>query len=102
MVSAKLVERLAKSDKVTGNEPRPLMYQLVKRVLAVGSWLAPVDLTSLVAHRFAFAGHVLAVAFHRQLLEISWKALEILLVGQNCRRFRTEKVAVPNCQNSHQ
>src|ERR1700722_17294212 len=43
MVVAKRIERLAKSDKVTGNETSPLMNQLIKGVLAVGSRFAPVN-----------------------------------------------------------
>ena len=37
------IQRLFEGDKVTRNEPRSLMNQLVKRVLAVGTWLAPVN-----------------------------------------------------------
>ena len=82
-MTAELVERLRKADKITGNEPRPLVNHLVKRMLAIGSRLAPVDRTRLVVRRFAFASVVLAVAFHRQLLQIGWKSLEILLIRQN-------------------
>src|SRR6476646_5340757 len=71
-------------------------------MLAVGSRLAPVDLAGLVVHPFAFAGYMLAVTLHRQLLEISRETFEILLIGQNCRGLRTEKIAVPDCQKPHQ
>src|SRR6266404_3249456 len=45
VVAAKRVERLRKSDEVAGDEPGPLMNQLVERMLAIGSRFAPVNWT---------------------------------------------------------
>src|SRR5881628_3914135 len=42
VMTAELVERLAKRDEVAGDEPGPLVDQLVEGVLAVGSRLTPV------------------------------------------------------------
>src|SRR6267154_5945266 len=48
VVAAQWVERLRKSDEVRGDEPGPLMNQLVERMLAIGSWFAPVNWTCVV------------------------------------------------------
>ena len=45
---------------------------------------------------------MLAVAFHRQLLEIGGKTLEILLVRQDRDGLGPEKVVVPDRQQAHQ
>ena len=45
VMAAKLIQRLGERDEVARNQPRPLVDQLVERVLAVGSRLAPVDRT---------------------------------------------------------
>ena len=47
VVPAERVERLRERDEVAGDEPGALMDQLVERVLAVGSGLAPVDRAGL-------------------------------------------------------
>src|SRR5262249_47482863 len=40
VMPAERIERLGERDEVAGDEPRPLMDQLIKRMLAVGSRLA--------------------------------------------------------------
>ena len=45
---------------------------------------------------------VLAVALHRQLLQIGRKALEILLVRQHGDRLGAEEVVVPDAEQAHQ
>src|SRR5262249_56308220 len=50
VMSAELVERLCEGDEVTGDEPGALMDQLIERVLAIGSRLAPIDRTGLMVH----------------------------------------------------
>src|SRR4029450_3152252 len=89
-------------DEVTGNKPGALMDQLIERVLTVGSWLAPKDRTRLIVHRRPAECHVLAVALHRQLLEIGRKALEILVVGQDRDRLRAEEIVVPDAEETHE
>ena len=49
VMAAQRIERLAKGDEVAGNQPRALMDQLIERMLAVGSRLAPVNRTGLVS-----------------------------------------------------
>src|ERR1700719_1259767 len=70
VVAANWVERLRKSDEVAGDEPGPLMYQLVERMLAVGSRFAPVDCTCVVRNSLPIERHMLAIALHRQLLQV--------------------------------
>src|SRR6516164_4694775 len=96
MMTAKRIERLVESNEVARNELRALVNQLIEGMLAVGSWLSPVDRSGLVIDLLAMERDVLAVAFHGQLLEIRWKAFEVLLVRQYRHRLRPEEVVVPD------
>ena len=78
------------------------MDQLIERMLAVGSRLAPVDRPGLVLGRSPIHRHMLAVALHRQLLEVGGKALQVLLVGQHGDGLGAEEVGVPDGQQSHE
>src|SRR6516225_10174260 len=78
------------------------MYHLVKRVLAVGSRFAPVDGTGLIVDFGAIERNVFAVALHRQLLQIGWKSLQVLLVGQDRNGLCVEEVVVPDGEHTHQ
>src|SRR5262245_37515809 len=102
MMPAERVERLTKSDEITWDESSSLVDQLVKGMLPVGSRLAPIDGTGIVVDFFTIESHMLAVAFHGQLLQISRKALEILLIGQHRHGLCAEEVVVPNGQEPHQ
>jgi len=102
VVASQGSERVAKRDKVTRDQPRALMNQLIERMLAVGAGFAPVDRPGLVIHFFPAEGDVLAVALHGQLLQIRGEALQVLFVGQNRHRLRAEKVVVPNRQQPHE
>src|SRR5207245_10358988 len=64
VVAAEWVERLAKRDKVTGDELGPLMDQLVEGMLAIGARLPPVDRPGLVVNLCSIERDVLAVALH--------------------------------------
>ena len=98
VVPAERVERVAEGDEVARDQLRPLMDQLIKRVLAVGARLAPVDRPGLVIDFGPVERDVLAVALHRQLLEVGREALQVLLVGQNGDGLRAEEIAVPDRQ----
>ncbi len=98
MVSAKRVERLVKRYEVTWNESRSLMDQLVKRMLAVGSRLTPVNRAGIAGDFRSIKGDMLAIALHCQLLEISWESLQVLLVRKDGYGRRAEKVVIPNRQ----
>src|SRR6266478_3806956 len=102
MVSAKWIERLRKSDEVTRDEPGPLMNQLVERMLAIGSRFAPVNWTCVVRDSLPIECHMLAIALHRKLLEVSWEPLQILFIGQHGHGLRPKEIAVPDRQKAHQ
>ena len=95
------VKRPAERNEVARDQPGPLVDQLVEGVLAVGSGLAPVDGAGVVVDRRPIERDVLAVALHRQLLQIGRKSLQVLLVGQHRDGLRTEEVVVPDRQQTH-
>ena len=78
------------------------MDKLIEGVLAVGTGLAPINRAGLVCDAVAVERHMLAVALHRQLLEIGGKPFQVLLVGKNPDGMRPEKVVVPDRQQTHQ
>src|SRR5262245_25101774 len=102
MVPAEPIERLTKSDEITRDESRSLVDQLVKRMLAVGSRLSPIDGTGIVIDPLTIESHMLAVTLHRQLLEVSRKALEVLLIGQHRHGLCAEEVVIPDGQEAHE
>ncbi len=102
VVPAERVQRLGKRDEVAGDELGPLMDQLVEGMLAVGARLAPVDRPGLVVDLRSIQRDVFAVALHRQLLEVSREALQVLLIGQDRDGLRAEEVVVPDAQESHE
>ena len=83
-------------QKVRRNQFGPLMNQLIKCVLAVGSRLAPDNGAGLIGHPAAVAIRGFAVAFHIALLEVSRKPVHILIVGQYGFRCGAEKIIVPD------
>ena len=80
VLPAERTEGLRESDQVAGDEARPLVDQLVEGVLAVGPRLAPVDGPGRVVDPGPVERHVLAVALHRELLQIGRESLQVLLV----------------------
>ena len=72
---------MAEGDKVAGDEPCALVNQLIERVLPIGARFAPVDRAGLVIHVLRRERDVLAVALHRELLEIGGEAFQVLLIG---------------------
>src|SRR5271166_1300662 len=98
----KVAKRLAESDQVARDKLRALMDELVKRVLPVGSRFTPDDRPRLVAHGLAVEVHVLAVALHLQLLQVSRKALEVVRVRHDANGLRSEEVVVPDSKQAHE
>ena len=68
------------------------MDQLVERMLAVGAGLAPVDGAGLIVDSRAFERDALAVALHRELLQVGGETLEVLVVRQHGDRFGAEEI----------
>src|SRR5215468_9854511 len=99
---ANFVQRLGKGNEVARNDPGALMNQLVERMLAVRSWLAPVNRSRIARDWFPVECYVLSVALHRQLLQICWKAFQVLLVRQYGYCLRVKEVVVPKGQQSHE
>ena len=102
VMPAKRIQGLGKGDEIAGDEPRPLMDQLIEGMLAVGARLAPVDRAGVVVDACAVERDVLAVALHGELLQVGGKALEILLVGQHGDGLGAEEIVVPDREQTHQ
>src|SRR2546426_8777539 len=77
------------------------MNQLVERMLAIGSRFAPVNWTCVMRHSLPIESHVLAIALHRQLLQVSWEPFQILLIGQHRHSLRLKEIGVPDRQKAH-
>src|SRR6476660_4984532 len=98
VVTAERIQRLVERYEVAGNESRSLMDQLVKRMLAVGSRLTPVNRAGIAGDFASIKCDVFAIALHCQLLEVSGESLQVLLVWKNRDCLCAEKVVVPNSQ----
>src|SRR5205823_10605518 len=62
----------------------------------------PVDGAGRVGDLGPIERDVFAVALHRQLLQIGWKSLQVLLVRQHGNRLGTEEVVVPDAKEAHE
>src|SRR5262249_46986704 len=102
VMPAERVERLSERDEVTRNEPSALMDQLIEGMLAVCSRLAPIDRAGLSLDWRPLERHVLAIALHRQLLEIRRETLQVLIIGQHRDCLRAEEVIVPDAEKAHE
>ncbi len=100
MVTSQRIERFPESDKVARDQACSLVNQLIERVLAVGSRLAPVNGARRIVNFAAGFRDVLAIAFHGELLKIGRKTLEVLLVGQHRDSLCAEKVGVPETEQA--
>src|SRR6185312_5018269 len=95
------VQRLGKCNEIARNGSGALMDQLVKRMLAVRSWFAPINRSGIAGDWFPIKCDVLSVALHRELLQICRKAFQILLVRQDGYGLRVEEVVIPNGKQPH-
>src|ERR1041385_772465 len=102
MMAAKRIQGPAEADKIAGNQPSALMNKLIERMLAVGPRLAPVDWPRLEVDGPAVKRYMLAVAFHRELLEISTEALQVLVIRKHRDCSSTQKIIVPNREQPHE
>ena len=89
------IQRLREGDEVARNETRALVDELVEGMLSVRAWLAPVDDTGVGIDLAAVELDVLAVAFHRELLQVGGEALEVLLIREDSHALGTKKIAIP-------
>ena len=74
MVSNRVVG-LCWGNKITWNQVRALMNQLVKSMLSIGAWFPPNDWTSTIIYLFAISTYVFSVALHISLLEVGGKTM---------------------------
>src|SRR3569833_2139582 len=65
-------------------------------MLGIIARLAPDDRRGRPFHRPAVLGDGLAVALHLELLEVSWKTLQAIIVGQYGVGGQIEEADVPN------
>ncbi len=100
-MAAEGIKRQDKSDEVAGDELGPLMNDLVKRMLAIGTRLPPIDRPGLADNLIPIERDVLAIALHRQLLEIRREVLQVLLIRKDRYSLCIKKVVVPNAQEPH-
>src|SRR5690606_29945080 len=68
------------SEKITRNQLRPLMDQLVKCMLAVGTGLSPNDGPCSIVYLLSIPADVFPITFHIALLKISGKAVQVLVI----------------------
>ncbi len=87
---------LCRGNKITRDQACSLVNQLIKSVLTIGAGLTPDNGAGFIIDCLAVAVYVFAIAFHIALLEISSKAVHILIVRQNGLGFRIKKIIVPN------
>src|SRR5437660_5877995 len=92
------VKSLGEGDEVTRNQARTLVNELIEGMLAVRSRFTPIKRTGLVINLGPVDRNVLSVALHGQLLQIRRKPLQVLLIGKDRDRRRTEEVRVPNAE----
>ncbi len=83
-------------QEICRDQPGPLVDELIEGMLAVRSRFSPDDRARLIGHSVAVAVDALAVAFHVALLEVSGKAMHVLVVGKDDFGFGAEKVIVPD------
>ena len=88
-------------DKVARDDAA-LVDELVEGVLPVCPRLPEVDLASGGRQRGPVERHALAVALHRQLLDVGGELPEGLLVGQDCVRGVAEEGRVPDGDEPHE
>src|SRR3954452_4657618 len=100
VMTADGLQRLRECDEVARDHVCPLMYQLVERVLAIRSGLAEVDGARCTIDPASVERHLLTVAFHRQLLEVGRKALQVLLIWQDREGVCSEKIRIPDRQKA--
>src|SRR5579884_2411066 len=90
------IQRAAKGDEVARDEFRALVNQLIEGMLAVGARLAPENRPGLIINMPAVERDVFAVRFHRELLQVGRKALQVLLVRKDADSLRAEEIVVPD------
>src|SRR6185437_3030740 len=95
VMPAQQIQRLVEGQKVAGDQARSLVNKLVERVLPVRARLAPKNWARGIVDVLTVERDGLAVALHRELLQVCREALEVLLVRQHGLSLRAKKIRVP-------
>ncbi len=102
MVLTERIKWLRERNEVTRDYPRALVNELVKGMLPIRSWFAPVNRTCIARYPAAINGGLLAVTLHCQLLQVGRKTIHVLIVRENRYSLGSEEVVVPDCQQPHE
>lgn len=94
------VVRLCGKNEIRWDQLSTLMNQLEKGMLSIGSWLTKKNNTGLIGDKVGVFGNRLTVRFHRQLLEISWESVHVLVKWSNQLCLCLVEVVVPDGQQT--
>jgi len=86
----------SRCNEITWDEFGALMDQLIKCMLSVCARFPPDDRAGLVRYSLPFSINIFTVTFHISLLEISSKAVQVLIIGEYSFRFCLEEIIVPD------
>ena len=78
------------------------MDKLIKRVLPVGSRLAPENWPRLHVNQLTGPVDAFAVTLHVALLEVCGEAMHVLVIRQNGLCLRSKEVVVPDADQRQQ
>ena len=92
----------SRCNKVAGYHQGSLVNKLVKCMLSVGAGFTPNYRTGGIIHRISVTIGILSITFHIGLLQISRKAMQVLIVREYCFTLCTKKIGVPNTNQCHQ
>src|SRR6185312_3377235 len=101
MVIAQRVVADYRGDKITGNQHCSLVNKLVKSMLPVRARLSPYYRAGRIGYRNAVPVNAFAIALHIPLLEISCKAMHVLIIRKNCLCLGAKEVPVPDTDQGH-
>eukprot|EP00756_Hemistasia_phaeocysticola_P006610 Hpha_TRINITY_DN13917_c0_g2::TRINITY_DN13917_c0_g2_i1::g.35451::m.35451 len=93
------VVRAEGADEVARDDLGALVDELVERVLPVSARLAPDDGPGGPAGGGSVAGHKLPVGLHVTLLEVGRKAVQVLVVREDCLSLHTVAIVVPDTKH---
>ena len=95
------IMRNCRCNKIAGDQGGSLVYQLIKRMLAIGTRLSPDNRTRSIGHRVSFSVHAFPVTFHIALLEIGSKPVHVLVIRKYGFGLGTIKIPIPKTHQGH-
>ena len=94
--------RLDGRQKITRNQTRPLMDQLIKRMLPIGTCSTPDDLPRFIVYRLSITINRLAITLHETLLQKTSQLIHVLIIGEDTLRMSTKKIGIPYTNHAQQ